>query len=89
MALSRGSGRGEKLQLSPELLRPMTLLSVLASLDRSPDVSHPGARPEVDQLLSYSAPGTGSASGVLPRVVQEGVPAQPAALHQGQTEGEA
>lgn len=42
MALSRGSGRGEKLQLSPELLRPMTLLSVLASLDRSPDVSHLG-----------------------------------------------
>lgn len=74
MGQSRGSGRVEKLQLSPELLRPMTLLSVLASLDRSPDVSHPGARPEVDQLLSYSAPGTGSASGVLPRVVQEGGP---------------
>lgn len=69
MALSRRSGRVEK--LSPELLRPMTL-SVLISLEHSPDVSYPGAWPEVDQLLSYSAPGMGSASGILPHVVQKG-----------------
>lgn len=44
MALSRGSGRVEK--LSPELLGLMTLLSALVSLDHSPDVSHlgPGQR---------------------------------------------